>query len=109
MKKLATTAILSLSLCFLLMLVTTIAQAKEKTPQEDPRKEIFEAKCQKCHSLERIKEAHLTKEKAKETLEKMRKKEGAGISKKEADSIYEYLGKYFVVPPSPPIMPVAPR
>jgi len=55
--------------------------------------------------LERVKESHLTKEKAKETVEKMRKKEGAHISKEEADSIYEYLGKYIFIPPTPHVPP----
>jgi len=34
----------------------------------------------------------------------MRRKEDAHISKSEADYIYDYLGKYFVVPPSPPVV-----
>jgi len=35
----------------------------------------------------------------------MRRKEDAQISKKsEADYIYDYLGKYFVVPPFPPVV-----
>jgi len=109
MKKLMATMICSLSLLFLLGLVTTIAQAKEEASKDDPHKTLFEKKCQKCHSMERIKEAHLTKEKAKETVEKMRKKEEANISKEDAESIYNYLGDYFVLPPSPPIIPVVPR
>ena len=109
MKRLMATMICSLSLIFLLTLVTTVAQAEEDASKDDPHKKLFETKCQKCHSLERIKEAHLTKEKAKETVEKMRKKEGANISKEEAESIYGYLGNYFVVPPSPPVVPVVPR
>jgi len=109
MKKLMTTMICSLSLLFLLGLVTTIAQAKEESSKDDPNKKLFETKCQKCHSVDRIKEAHLTGEKAKETVEKMRKKEGANISKEDAESIYNYLGDYFAVPPSPPAVQVAPR
>jgi len=89
----------------ILVIPGAIAQAKDEPSQDDPHKKLFETKCQKCHSMERVKEAHLTKEKAKETVEKMRKKEGANISKEDADSIYDYLGKYFVVPPSPPIVP----
>lgn len=94
---------------FLLSLVTvlpeTTAQTKKDPLKDEPHKELFETKCKKCHSLERIKEAHLTKEKAKEMVEKMREKEGANISKNEADSIYDYLGEYLVIPPSPPVAP----
>lgn len=109
MKKLMATMICSLSLLFLVGLVTTVAKAKEEVSKDDPHKKLFETKCQKCHSLERVKEAHLTGEKAKETVEKMRKKEGANISKEDAESIYNYLGNYFVVPPSSPVVPAVPR
>ena len=109
MKKLMVTMSCSVTLLFLLGLVTTIAQAKEESSKDDPNKKLFETKCQKCHSVDRIKEAHLTGEKAKETVEKMSKKEGANISKEDAASIYNYLGDYFVVPPSPPAVPVVPR
>ena len=108
MRKLMATMICALSLLFL-GLVTTIAQAKEEASKDDPPKALFEKKCQKCHSLERVKEAHLTKDQAKETVEKMRKKEGAKISKEEAESIYDYMGNYFVVPPSSPVVPAVPR
>jgi len=109
MKKLMATMICSVSLLFLLGLVITMTQAKEDASKDDPHKKLFETKCQQCHSLEKIKEAHLTKEQTRETVEKMRKKEGAKISKEEAESIYGYLGSYYVVPPSPPIVPAPPR
>ena len=92
-------------LSLVMMLPEGIAQSKEEPAQDDFHKKLFETKCKRCHSLERVKEAHLTKEKAKETVEKMRKKEGANISKVEADSIYEYLGEYIVIPPTPHIPP----
>ena len=109
MRRLMAISTCSLSLLFVLMLVTTSTLAKEEPSQDDPDKKLFEAKCQKCHSLQRIKEAHMTAAKAKETVEKMREKEGAGISKEEAKSIYNYLGNYFVIPPSPPVVPATPR
>ena len=109
MKKLLVTAVCAL---FLLSLITLLPEAKaqntENPPKEGPEKQLFQTKCQKCHSLDRIQKAHLTQNTAKETVEKMSKKEGANISKGEADSIYKYLGDYFVVPPSAPVpqMPV---
>ena len=106
MKKLLVEMVFSLFLLSLaVVLPEAIAQSKEKPSQDNPHKKLFETKCQKCHSLERIKEAHLTKEKAKETVERMRKKEGASISKEEAVSIFDYLEDYFVIAPPPPVVP----
>ena len=110
MKKLLSGTVCTLFfLSLVVVLPEVIAQSKEEPYKDDPHKKLFETKCQKCHSLERIKEAHLTGEKAKATVEKMSKKEGANISKEEAESIYGYLGNYFVVPPSPPVVPAVPR
>ena len=100
------TMLFSIFLLFLTVLPEAIAQAKGEPSKDDPHKKLLlETKCQKCHSLEKIKEAHLTKEKAKEVVEKMRNKKGANISKDEADQIYDYLGEYFLIPPSPPVAP----
>ncbi len=108
MKKLILTTVCSMFLLsFIIVLPGVIAQTKVEPPKDDPHKKLLlETKCRKCHSLERIKEAHLTKEKAKEVVEKMRDKKGANISKDEATQIYEYLGEYFLIPPSPPVVPV---
>ena len=83
------------------------AQKKEEAPEKPAPKELFEAKCQKCHSLERIEKAHLTRDTAKQVVERMRKKPGADISPADAETIYQYLGDYFVIPPSPPVAPVS--
>ncbi len=82
------------------------AQQKEESPNNQSQKELFEAKCQKCHSLERIKEAHLTRDTAKQVVERMRKKAGADISPTDAESIFQYLGDYFIIPPPAPAPPV---
>ena len=87
----------------------TLAQATDAVTPKDPHRELFETKCQKCHSLERVKEAHLTSETAKETVERMKNKPGADISQAEAEKLYEYLGSYFVIPPSPPVAPAPMR
>ena len=81
------------------------AQSKDLPPKDEKNKQLFEAKCQQCHSLERVKEAHLSMEQAKTVVERMRKKPGANISVSEAESIFEYLGNYFIIPPSPPVAP----
>ncbi len=110
MKKLLVAAVCSL---FLLSLLTLLPEAnaqksEEPPPTEGPEKQLFQTKCQKCHSLDRIQKAHLTEQTARDTVEKMRKKEGANISKNDAETIYKQLGDYFVVPPSAPLpqMPV---
>ena len=84
------------------------AQSKDLSPQDEKNKQIFETKCQQCHSLERVKEAHLDSDQAKVVVERMRKKPGANISESEAESIFSYLGDYFIIPPSKPSPPVAP-
>jgi cytochrome c2 len=81
------------------------AQTKDSSPEVEQNKQLFESKCQQCHSLERVKKAHLDRDKAKVVVERMRQKPGANISKGEAESIYEYLGNYFIIPPSPPVAP----
>jgi hypothetical protein len=109
MKKLLVAAVCSLFLLSLLTLLPEAnAQKSEEPPHEGPEKRLFQTKCQKCHTLDRIEKAHLTDATAKETVEKMRKKEGANISKSDAETIYKQLGDYFVVPPSAavPQMPV---
>ena len=84
------------------------AQSKDLPPPDEKNKQLFEAKCQQCHSLERVKEAHLSIDQAKTVVERMSKKPGANISVSEAASIFEYLGDYFIIPPSKPSQPVAP-
>ena len=80
------------------------AQTPDSVP--DPQQQMLETKCQKCHSLDRVKEAHLTRDMVKPTVDRMKSKPGADISQSEADTLYELLSKYFVVPPSPPVLPV---
>jgi hypothetical protein len=82
------------------------AQKKEEAPEKPAPKELFEAKCQKCHSLERIEKAHLTRDTAKQVVERMRKKAGADISEADAESIYQDLGDYFLIAPPQPAPPV---
>ena len=102
---------ISLFACFLLTFallflpVKGAAQTNDAPPGVEQKKQLFEAKCQQCHSLERIKEAHLNRDQAKIIVERMRTKPGANISKSDAESINEYLGDYFVVAPSPPLPP----
>ena len=106
---------LSMLITFLFLGVTVLAglpdayaEEKEASPEKASQKELFETKCQRCHSLERIEKAHLNKDTAKQVVERMRKKAGSDISVADAETIYNYLGDYFTIPPSPPAVPPAP-
>ncbi len=81
MKSLSATLV---SLFFALALVPFLsaaaAQTTDAAPASDPRQKLFEIKCQKCHSPERVKEAHLTIDMVKPTVDRMRSKPGADIS-----------------------------
>ena len=106
MKKLIVLFVFSLFLSVMLTgPVNLAAQSKDLSPQDEKNKQLFEAKCQQCHSLERVKDAHLDRDKAKVVVERMRKKPGANISESEAESIFSYLGDYFIIPPAPPVAP----
>ena len=106
MKSLLLSTACTLWLLFLLTVPSgNTAQTKDEGSKDDPHKKLFETKCQQCHSLEKIKEAHLTKEKAKETIDRMSKKQGANISKDEAEKIYDYLGTYYFITPAPLAIP----
>ena len=106
MKKLLVSTVCMLFLLSMVVMPSgTSAQTKEEHSKDDPHKKLFETKCQQCHSLQKIKDAHLTKEKAKETIERMSKKQGANISKDETAKIYDYLGEYYIIAPTPPVVP----
>lgn len=47
----------------------------------------------------------MTKENAKETIERMSKKQGANISNDEVEKIYDYLGTYYFIAPVPLAIP----
>ncbi|HUT84021.1 MAG TPA: hypothetical protein VMX95_05190 [Thermodesulfobacteriota bacterium] len=57
----------------------------------DPNREVFETKCSKCHSLERVDQKHLTGETAKKILNTMCIKKGCDISDEERKQIEKYM------------------
>jgi arsenate reductase-like glutaredoxin family protein len=61
----------------------------------DPNREVFETKCSKCHSLERVDQKHLTGETAQKILNTMCIKKGCDISEGERKTIEKYL-KYYI-------------
>ena len=60
----------------------------------DPNREVFETKCSKCHTLERVDQKHLTGETAQKVLNTMCSKKGCDISPEERKKIEEFLNNY---------------
>jgi len=62
-------------------------------PVEDPHKGLFQEKCAKCHSLDKVVMAHQTKSDAelREIIERMAKKEKSGIAKEEVEKIHQSM------------------
>ena len=62
-------------------------------PTEDPHKGLFQEKCGKCHSLDKVVESHQTTDEAgmQKVIERMAKKEKSGITTEEMDKIHESM------------------
>jgi nitrate/TMAO reductase-like tetraheme cytochrome c subunit len=62
-------------------------------PMEDPHKGLFQEKCGKCHSLDKVVKAHQTKNdvEMQKIVERMAAKEKSGISKDEIDKINQSM------------------
>jgi nitrate/TMAO reductase-like tetraheme cytochrome c subunit len=65
-----------------------------KREKVDIHHAAFESTCSSCHSLDKIKTAHVDKSKAKEIVEKMARKPKSQINPEDFDSYEEYLMKY---------------
>jgi cytochrome c5 len=66
----------------------------------DPNRAVFEAKCTKCHTMERISKIHMKGIRAEEMqkiIETMCSKTDSGISPAEKKAITEHIGKYCTV------------
>ena len=70
----------------------------------NPSRTLFEKKCITCHGIAKIEKAHKNNRLTKDTIKRMQKN-GADISDKEANQIYDYLTNYQFVPPLPPVSP----
>jgi len=65
-----------------------------KREKVDIHHAAFESTCSSCHSLDKIKTAHVDKSKAKDIVMKMARKPKAHINPEDFDSYEEYLMKY---------------
>ena len=70
-----------------------------------PSRFLLREKCTKCHTLDRIFEAHEKGTLTKDTLNKMQQKKDSGITEEDVDSIYEGLNAYYFVSPQIPMSP----
>jgi hypothetical protein len=70
-----------------------------------PSRFLLREKCTKCHTLDRIFDAHEKGQLTKDTLKKMQQKKGSGITEEDVDSIYEGLNAYYFVSPQIPMTP----
>jgi len=62
-------------------------------PREEPHKSLFQEKCGKCHSVDKVIKAHQTKDETemKTIIEKMAEMKKSGISKEEIEKIHESM------------------
>ena len=62
-------------------------------PVEDPHHGLFQEKCGKCHSMDKVVKAHQTKDDAEMTkiIERMAKKEKSGIGPDEIQKIHDSM------------------
>ena len=56
-------------------------------------KELFEARCSKCHKLDKVLNRTMSAEQWRTVVDKMKDKWFSGISDEEAGIIADYLGK----------------
>jgi hypothetical protein len=63
-------------------------------PAKEPVKELFEGICSQCHSLERIKSQHRTKEEWRNSTSAMID-QGAVLTPEETNMLLDYLVKNF--------------
>lgn len=80
------------------LLVTTAAQSPPPQLPEGPGKELVEAVCTACHSLERVVAKRATKAEWQDKVLEMLQ-EDPDITQQERDQIVDYLAKNF--PPKP--------
>ena len=79
-----------LAIC-LAWLTASLLTPTDLKASEDPHKMLFDNKCGKCHSSERIKKFHKNKKEMSEIIKRMSGKKGANISQEELDAIDEYI------------------
>lgn len=71
-----------------------VALALFAQPSKDPAKELFEGVCSGCHTLERVKAQHRTKQEWRESTAAMID-QGAVLTPEETDMLLNYLAEYF--------------
>lgn len=75
------------------MLCAVLAVAQVPAPK-DPAKELFEGVCSGCHTLERVKIQHRTKQEWRDSTAAMID-QGAALTPEETNMLLDYLVKNF--------------
>jgi cytochrome c5 len=68
----------------------TLSAGGSPTPGAADATQLLQARCTRCHSLDRVRAAHKTRAEWEETASRMRGK-GAKLTDAEAQSLIEYL------------------
>lgn len=82
------------SLVVITLAVTAAGQSPPPALPEGPGKELVEAVCTACHTLERVAAKHATKAEWQDKVLEMLQ-EDPDITQQERDQIVEYLAKAF--------------
>ncbi len=77
-----------------LALVSAAQTSPMKNPAKDPVKDLFEGVCSGCHTLERVKAQHRSKEEWRVSTRAMID-QGAVLTPEETDKLLDYLVKNF--------------
>ena len=71
-----------------------LLSAAQTTPTKDPVKDLFEGVCSGCHTLERVKAQHRSKEEWRVSTRAMID-QGAVLTPEETNMLLDYLVKNF--------------
>jgi len=71
-----------------------ILAGAQPTPPQDPVKELFEGVCSGCHTLERVKAQHRTRQEWRDSTAAMID-QGAVLTPEETNMLLDYLVKNF--------------
>lgn len=77
------------------MVLTCIVMVYADSDNDEKAKELFEAKCDLCHSKEYATEIKNSEEEWRVVVIRMKDENGADITDEEAETIIAYLAKHY--------------
>ena len=75
-------------------LTWALVSTAQTTPTRDAVQDLFEGVCSGCHTLERVRAQHRTKEEWRVSTRAMID-QGAALTPEETDRLLDYLAKHF--------------